>query len=394
MSRPHAGTLIIGGGLAGTRCATTLRSLGYEHPITVIGDEPDMAYERPALSKQYLAGERTTDSLALQPAQTYQDLGIRFITDDPVVAIDHHHRRVVTAAGDHHHYASLVMASGAAARTLGGESSWSNVGTLRTRADADHLRASLRPGGQLVIVGCGFVGAEVASTASNMGVHVTVLEAGSAPFGALLGSEVGAVMLAHYRTSGITVHTDAMVTHLDGRNGLAHRVDLQDGSSYACDAVLVSIGSVPRDELYWSIDHAALGVRLPGGGIPVDPVGRTAVPDVYACGDVAAPWRAQEQTYRRIEHWTEAAAQGVAVAHTIAGCSAPAPPIPYVWSDQFGLRLQYAGDGRGAARVVMESAEPGQLFVRYHDDAGRMMGVLGANRPRDIARLREELART
>lgn len=394
MSAAHAGTVIVGGGLAAARCAATLRALGYERPIIMIGEESDAPYERPALSKQYLAGVRTRDELALRPHDEYASLNIRHMSGERVIAVDHDATVVTTANGSDHRYESLVFACGAAARSLPGVSQMSNVGTLRTRADADALRAWLVPGARLVIVGCGFVGAEVASTAASMGVHVVVLEAGDAPFGTLLGLDVGEVMLGHYRSSGITVHTNATVTSIDGAGGRAQRVHLQDGTSHACDAVLVSIGSVPRDELYWSMDHVDRGDPIPGGGIPVDVAGRTAVRGVYACGDVAAPWRPADQTYRRIEHWTEAAAQGVAVAHAITGGDAPTPPLPYVWSDQFGLRLQYAGDGRGAARVVVESADPAQLLVRYHDDAGRMMGVLGANRPRDIARIRRELMHT
>ena len=392
MTGDTPGVVIIGGGLAGARCATTLRSLGEQRSIQIFGDEPDMPYERPALSKQYLAGTRGVPDLALvSPAQLAQQ-NITMHPRSDIACIDYEARAVADLRGRSTSYASLVIATGARARTLAGSSRYSNVITLRARRDADRLRPWCGAGHHLVIIGCGFVGAEVASTVLSMGGTVTVLESGAAPYESLLGIDAGNLLLNHYRSHGVDVRTRTLVVGVEGAGGLAREVVLGDGTRISCDAVLVSIGAIARDELFWSIGATAPIVPIAGGGIPVDDCGRTGLADIYACGDVAAWWREHEHAHLRIEHFTDAAAQGVAVAHAIAGATPPPLPVPFVWSEQFGLRLQFAGRSRLAHAIDVESATPASLLVRYRDEQGRTVGVLGANRPRDIAHIRRELA--
>lgn len=392
MTNNRPGVVIIGGGLAALRCATTLRSLGERQAIQILGEEPHMPYERPALSKQYLDGTRSARQLRLTSKSQLNEQGITMRAGTHVAHVDHDNRSVTDSGGHITAFSSLVFATGAYARELAGASQYSNVFTLRTRWDADQLRARCTTGHHLVIVGCGFVGAEVASTITSMGCTVTILESGSVPYERLLGLDAGSVLLGHYRAHGVDVRTGMHVARLDGDGGIAREVVLVDGTRITCDTVLVSIGAVPRDDLYWSIDSTASLERCAGGGIPVDACGRAALDDIYACGDVAAWWRESDRRHRRIEHWTDAAAQGVSVAHAITRTEAPPLPVPFVWSDQFGLRLQFAGDSRLAHAIEIESAQPADMLVRYRDEQGRMIGVLGANRPRDIAIIRRELA--
>jgi 3-phenylpropionate/trans-cinnamate dioxygenase ferredoxin reductase subunit len=310
--------LIAGAGLAGARCAETLRAEGYAGRITLVGEEPFPPYERPALSKEFLAGERSADDLLLRPPGFWAEQGIELVLGRRVEPSDE----------------LLVVATGARPRRL----SVPGAHVLRTLADAIALRAELRPGRHLVIVGGGFVGAEVASTAHHLGLRVTILEAGSTPFARVLGTEVGDVLARRYRAHGIELRTNS--TSLAG----VHR-----------DIVLVAVGVEPAREL----------VR----------------DGVHVCGDAAGG----------PGHWSAAASDGVAAARRILGLDPlPAEP-PFFWSDQFGLRLQLVGDPQGAATVELDGCEE-SFAARYLDADGRLVAALAANRAADVAAFRRELA--
>jgi 3-phenylpropionate/trans-cinnamate dioxygenase ferredoxin reductase component len=319
MKRP-ASVLIAGGGLAGARCAETLRAEGYDGRIRLVGEEPFPPYERPALSKEFLAGERSAEDLLLRPPGFWAEQEIELVLG-----------RRVEPSGEF-----LVVATGARARRL----AVPGAHVLRTLADAIALRAELRPGRHLVVVGGGFVGAEVASTARRLGLRVTVLEAGPTPFARVLGTEVGDVLARRYRAHGVDLRTETTAAALPG---------------IRCDLVLVAVGVEAAREL----------VR----------------DGVHVCGDAAGG----------PGHWTSAAADGVAAARRILGLDPlPAQP-PFFWSDQFGLRLQLVGDPSGARTVDLGGSE-NSFTARYLDADGRLVAALAANRAADVAAFRRELA--
>ena len=369
--------LIVGAGLAGSRCAEVLRAEGYAGQVVLVGEEEQPPYERPALSKELLAGSR--DDVGLRPDGFWAARGIDLRLGTRVRKIDVRRRLARTDAGPIG-WDALVLATGARARRLPALDGRRGVHVLRSLADARRLGDALAPGRRLAVVGAGFVGAEVASTAAALGVEVSVLEAGGVPFGPILGDQVGRVLADRYRSAGVDLRTEAFVETLrTAAGGRPRALALACGTEVACDAALVAVGAEPATEL------------LGGGVVQTDACGRTARPGVYACGDAATAWRPSVGRHARTEHWTSAAAQGAAVARAILGRSAPADEIPYFWSDQFGLRLQHVGHGSGWDGVVLEGT-PDSFSARYLARDGRLVATLLANRPHEVAGVRRELA--
>ncbi len=364
--------LIVGAGLAGSRCAETLRAEGFDGRVLLVGDEPYAPYERPALSKEFLAGER--EQLELRAGDFWGERGIELALGRRVAAVDVERRTADGIPWD-----ALVLATGARARRLPFAVP-AGVHTLRTLADAQALRDALVPGSRLAIVGAGFIGAEIASTARTLGVEVTLVDVGRAPLERVLGPEVGGVLAERYRRGGVDVRLGVglgrFLAHSDGR---VRGVELTDGAEVACDTALVAIGAAPAGEL------------AGGGPVETDACGRTSLPGVYACGDVASAWRPAVSRHLRVEHWTSAAGQAGAVARAILGHERPYDDLPYFWSDQFGLRLQYVGHAEEWAGVEIEGG-PDAFVARYVDRQGRSLAALAANRPREVGLLRRELA--
>jgi 3-phenylpropionate/trans-cinnamate dioxygenase ferredoxin reductase subunit len=360
--------VIVGAGLAGSRCAETLRSEGFDGRIVLIGEEQTPPYERPALSKEFLAGD--AGRLQLRPPDFWDEQEIELVLGRRIASVDS-----IGVKWD-----ALVLATGARARRL--PSLPDGVHTLRTVADAEALRAELDVGGRLVIIGAGFIGGEVASTARKLGVDVTLIDMAEAPLERVLGPEVGALLAARYRANGVDLRLrSGLVRFLTAANGRVRCIELTDGSEVACDTALLAIGAEPAGELA-AADRA---------GIPTDGCGRTRVPNVYACGDVASAWRSSVSRQVRVEHWTSAAGQAAAVARAILGREAPYDDLPYFWSDQFGLRLQHVGHAEEWTAVEIEG-EADSFAVRYVERDGTLVAALLANRPREVGLIRRELA--
>jgi NADPH-dependent 2,4-dienoyl-CoA reductase/sulfur reductase-like enzyme len=366
--------VIVGAGLAGARCADALRSEGFDGQIVVLGEEPTPPYERPALSKQFLAGAR--ERIDLRPESHWAEREIELRLGHRVEQVDLGRRTYAGGPASD----ALVIATGARARRLPG-SAPSGVHTLRTAADADCLRRALGPGRRLAIVGAGFVGAEVASTARSLRAEVTLVDVAPVPLGHVLGEEAGRVLAERYRAHDVDLRMGVGLRRmLSSSAGRLTGLELADGSVVTCDVALIAIGAEPASELLGS----------DGAGIETDACGRTAHEGVYACGDVARSWRPSLGAQVRVEHWTSAAGQAAAVAHAILGQSRPYDDLPYFWSDQFGLRLQHVGHPHGWDRTELEGDES-SFCVRFHDPQGRLVGALVANRPGDVGQLRREL---
>lgn len=362
-----SGVVIIGAGLAGARCAEALRAGGSELPITLVGAEHVGPYERPALSKEFLAGTRTEGELFLRPPGSWGERGIDLRLGSRVERVDLR-RRLVLIRGRELPWSHLVLATGARARRLP-RVAFPHVHHLRTLADAVALRAAVRPESRLVVVGAGFVGAEVASTATALGAHVTMIEAETAPLARVAGAEVGHLLANHWRADGVTLHLGALIARVE-----PDCVELADGTPIPYDTLLVAIGAEPRSDL--------LGGH---SGIPTDACGRTLHDRVYACGDVAS------FEGRRVEHWTSASGQGAAVASVILGTPERYVAVPYFWSDQFGLRLQMVGTTDGWSHVELDG-DAASFRARYVDPEGKAVAVLLGNRAAEVAAARRELA--
>jgi 3-phenylpropionate/trans-cinnamate dioxygenase ferredoxin reductase component len=384
MSR--AGVVIVGGGLAGQRCAETLRRRGYEDPITMVCAEPVRPYDRPPLSKGVLAGSSPGDSVWLRPREWYDDnevevmLGLMGVRLDPVPHV------LVVSGGRRIPYDKVLIATGASARQLPFMRGFRNVHTVRTVFDVERLRRQLVPGSRLAIVGAGFIGQEIASTARGLGLEVTLIEAQATPLAGILGERVGGWFGDLHRSEGVDLLTSAMLEGARG-NGTVEELKLTDGRSIECDVVVVGVGVAP--ETGW-----LKSIGMPPDGIPVSVGGRTAIPDVFAAGDVAAVFEPRLGRHLRTEHWDSAARGGAAAAQTMLGEEEKPPPLPSFWSDQSGLRISYVGHA-GIADDHRIEADPSarDLAVIYERD-GWPVAALTVDRPRRLAELRAQIERS
>jgi 3-phenylpropionate/trans-cinnamate dioxygenase ferredoxin reductase subunit len=367
--------VIVGAGLAGSRCAETLRAEGFDGLVTLVGDEPLGPYERPALSKEFLAGKK--ERIELRGADHWDERDIKLVLGHRVETVNPAMGTISGAPPAD----ALVIATGARARSLPFVTP-PGVHTLRTATDARYLREALTPASRLAVIGAGFVGAEVASTARELGVEVTLIDLETTPLARVLGPEVGTLLADRYRAHGVDLRLGAgLGRFLTAPSGELTGIELTDGSAVEADTALVAIGASPACDLLGD----------PREGIKTDASGRTEHPGVYACGDVACAWRPSLSRHVRVEHWTSAAGQAAAVAHAIMGNERPYDEVPYFWSDQFGLRLQHVGHADDLARVEIEG-DSDSFAAHYRDAEGHLLAALAANRPRDIAGMRRELA--
>jgi NADPH-dependent 2,4-dienoyl-CoA reductase/sulfur reductase-like enzyme len=385
MSRTVA---VVGASLAGLSAARALRNQSYDGRIVVIGDEVHLPYDRPPLSKEFLAGTASLDDIALG-APDDEDLGIEWRLRTTAVGLDHLSRSVLLRDGSEIRADGVVLATGARARRLPGSDRLDGVHVLRSLDDAVSLREDLAAAERLVVIGAGFIGAEVASTARNLGLEVTVVETQPVPLAGPLGAEIGAVCAELHADHGTRLLTGTGVAGLVG-NGRVEAVELTDGTLLPADVVVVGIGAAPNIE--WL---AASGVAL-GNGVLTDARGATNIPGVVAVGDCAATWSVSAERHVRIEHWTNALEQPAAAVATLLGTGEPTPtPVPYFWSDQYGARIQFAGSRRegDVARVVEGNCADRSFLVVYERD-GEPVAVLGMNQPRLFTRWRRQLRST
>ena len=358
---------IVGASLAGLRCAQALRSKGFDGTISLYGDEPDLPYDRPPLSKQVLSGEWAPDKIALADDSTYEKLDLELHLGTRVERIDD------VGAFDH-----LVVATGARPRTIDGPGA-----VVRTLADALALRDRLAHAQRVAVVGAGFIGAEVAAVARAAGKHVTLLEALPQPLSRGLGEEVGAALGRLHAAKGVELRTGVGVASIDERG-----VHLADGEVVDADVVVVGIGVTPNVE--WL---EGSGAELDNGVLCDESLRVVGLDDVWAAGDVAR-WPHARYGEIRIEHWTNAVEQGQHVAACITGEVTPFAAVPFVWSDQYEHRIQIVGrpSPTDEVRVVHGSLDAPPWAVEHLGPGGELHGVTGVDAVKVVMPYRRSLA--
>jgi 3-phenylpropionate/trans-cinnamate dioxygenase ferredoxin reductase subunit len=363
--------VVVGAGQAGGRAALTLREEGFDGPVVLIGAESHAPYERPPLSKAFLTGDRAPEDFTFASAAMLAEAGIEFRAGLAADAIDRSARRVRLSDGSVLAYEKLLLATGRAPRRLPfGDELAGRVHVLRDLADAERLRSALAPGSRLAVVGGGFIGLEVAASATALGVRVTVIEV--AP--QLLSRAVPASLAAHL----LARHVDAGVTMLIGRHlrslepmpdGIA--LLLEDGTPIEADLALVGIGAEPRVAL---AEQAGLAVDR---GIIVDASLATSDPHIFAAGDVCAFPDPEGPGLLRLEAWQNADCQGAQAARNMLGADETYRPLPWFWSDQYELTLQIAGFPDLAARTVERNLGTQGRILFHLGAEGRILGVSG-----------------
>lgn len=349
---------IIGAGLAGSTAARALRAQGYEGRIHLLGDESHQAYDRTTLSKAVLKGEQP-EPPAIMDSAWYASANVDVQLGRRVICLDVASRQIQFESGAPLAYDRLLLATGARARRLAIPGcDLAGVHTLRDFADSLGLRLALHPGQSLVIVGGGLIGCEVATTARKAGVKVTILEAGDELLLRVLGHQIGAWCRAELERLGVQVERNAQASRFEGE-GRVHAVVCADGRRVAADAVLVSIGADPADELAREAGIAC------ARGVLVDAEGASSCPEVFAAGDVAA-WPLRGGGQRSLETYLNSQAQAEAVASAMLGKPVPALQVPISWTEIAGHRIQMIGDAEGPGEIVLRGdALNGQPLVLF-----------------------------
>ena len=375
--------IIVGGSIAGFGAAAELRDQGFDGSVRIVAEEPIRTYERPPLSKGVLAGDDPASTT--WGAAVDDGLGIDWLLGERAVGLDVAARAITLGSGDRLRADGLVIATGASPRRLPGQPDLAGLHVVRTLDDSLGLRADLDAGAErVVVVGAGFIGAEVAATCRHRGHEVTVVEPLEAPLVRVVGETVGDAVAALHRSHGVDLRLGVGVESIDGDDRV-ERVRLTDGSVVDADVVVVGIGVTPNTG--W----------LEGSGLPLDDgvvADRTCLvaPGIVACGDVAR-WDSPRYGPIRIEHWDNAVDMGRAAGRRLLADDAsaePYDPVPWFWSDQYDVRVQVAGRLGGEMAVVHGSVEEGRFVALYGRD-GMVSGALGWNWPARTVRYRMAL---
>jgi NADPH-dependent 2,4-dienoyl-CoA reductase/sulfur reductase-like enzyme len=369
-------TIVVGAGLAGVRTVQALRRRGYDAPIILVGAEPHLPYDRPPLSKEFLLGKLEPDDVAITSTDELTALTVDLRLGTRAFDLDRSDRSV-SLNGERVRYGRLVVATGSTPRTLPVDGGLAGVHTFRTLDDAVAVRDALAAGARVAVVGGGFIGAEVASGARQLGLDVTIVD----PLPALmirgLGADLGAVVAHRHADNGVRLRLGRRVARIVGGDRVEHLV-LDDGSTVDADVVVVGIGVAPA--VGW----------LAGSGLDVTAGLRCdatlhAGDDVYGVGD-AARWSTPRDT-SRTEHWTNAVDQALALAATLTGQPTPYDPLPYVWSDQLGKKLQVWGEVRPQDEIRYLSGDAhSDEFVAVSGGAGLLHGVVAFGARREAMR--------
>jgi NADPH-dependent 2,4-dienoyl-CoA reductase/sulfur reductase-like enzyme len=380
------GVVIVGASLAGLRTAEALRARSYSEPIPLVGAESELPYDRPPLSKEYLWRENPADVPLLRTADAFDELDVELLIGTRAAGLDPQRRLISLADGDQVPYHKLVIATGADARTLPLGAGLDGFRTLRTLADADLLRADFDRRPRVVVLGAGFIGAEVAAAARKRDLDVELIELLPAPMSGALGTRVGELLGQLHSDNGVRVRCGVTATRAVG-NRRVEMIELSDGTELAADVVVMGLGVVPATAwLQGSGLDTANGVSCDNN------LRAIGWPDIYAAGDVARWTHPLFGESVRVEHWTNANEHADIVASSIAGEPKVAGGVPYVWSDQYDRKIQIVG--RPAASddlTVLEDPADGR-HVAVYERAGRVVGMLSIGSPRNMLRGRRAIA--
>jgi len=371
---PTSTFVIVGAGLAGAKAAETLRAEGFDGRLLLLGEEAERPYERPPLSKGYLRGETDRDSLYVHPEGFYAAHGIELRPSSPVGAIDPGSRQVELVSGERISYERLLLATGAAPRRLplpGAD--LAGVQYLRTRSDADALAAAAAHAEHVVVVGTGWIGSEAAASLRQLGREVTLVGPDTAPLVRVLGPEVGGVYRDLHADHGVRLALGTRVAAFRG-HGRVEAVVTSDGRTIEGDLVLVGAGAVPRTEL-----AEAAGFAVRNGILVNEQLEVVGAAGVYAAGDVAAAWHPRYQRYLHVEHWANARNQGPAAARNMLGRSLPYARLPYFYSDQYDLSMEYSGLATTWDRVVVRGDLAARTFIAFWLKDQRVIAGMNAN---------------
>ncbi|NXY97705.1 FAD-dependent oxidoreductase [Streptomyces sp. BR123] len=381
----HRTFVIVGAGLAGAKAAETLRSEGFTGRVILIGDERDHPYERPPLSKGYLQGKEDRDSVFVHEASWYARADIELHLGQPAVHLDREAKKVVLGDGTALHYDKLLLATGAEPRRMNiPGTGLAGVHHLRRLAHAERLRAVLaglgRDNGHLLIAGAGWIGLEVAAAARGYGAEVTVVEPLATPLHGVLGPEIGRLFADLHAEHGVRFHFETRLTEIIGHDGMVLAARTDTGEELPAHAVLAAIGAAPRTALA-ETSGLALVDREHGGGIAVDASLRTSDPDIYAVGDVAAAHHPLLGTRLRVEHWANALNGGPAAARSMLGQETSYDRVPYFFSDQYDVGLEYSGyaPAGGYDQVLIRGDAAKREFIAFWLSDGRVLAGMNVN---------------
>jgi 3-phenylpropionate/trans-cinnamate dioxygenase ferredoxin reductase subunit len=365
--------IIVGASLAGAKAAQTLRDEGFDGKVILLGDEPVRPYERPPLSKEYLQGKAGLDKVFVHDEGYYEahDIDLRLSTH--VQSLDVTAREVVLSSGEQLAYDAVLLTTGAAPRHLSVPGSdLDGIHTLRTVADSEQLQAAIRGAGRVVIIGGGWIGCEVAASARQLGAEVAVIEGGQLPLERVLGPELGAFYRDVHAEHGVEWHFGSGVEELRGSER-AEEVKLADGSFVAGDLFVVGVGVIPRTEL---AEGAGLTIE---NGVVTDEYLQTSVPGVFAAGDIADAWHPLFATRIRLEHWSAALNQGPLAAKNMLGQQVPYEKVPYFFSDQYDVGMEYSGFAPTWDEVVYRGDPATREFIAFWLKDGRLAAGMNVN---------------
>lgn len=373
---PRETFVIVGSGQAGAVAALSLREEGFDGRIVLLGEEAELPYARIALSKGFLMGRSEKDKLFVHPAGWYEQNAVDLRTRTRVVSIDPAAHRVATDQGEDVGYDKLLLATGARPRRLDVPgASAKGVQYLRTVDDSARLNTRLSPGARVVIVGAGWVGLEVAAAARTLGCQVSILARSGLPLERTLGPTMSQLYADVHRDNGVDLHVGAQVEAITVADGWATGVRLADGEVLAADTIVVGIGAAPNIEL-----ASAAGLAV-DNGVLVDQHLRTSDPDVFAVGDVANAFHPVLGRHIRMEHWANALNQPRVAARSMLGVEAEYDRLPYFFSDQFDLGMEYSGDIQPSAKteLVIRGDLASKLFIAFWVSQGRVVAGMNVN---------------
>ena len=378
LSEPPCHIVIVGAGHAGGRAAEALRAAGFAGPVTLIGSETHLPYERPPLSKDLLAGKIAPDRTYIKPAAFYDEAKIELRLGTTVAEIDRAAQRLRLADGGTMPYDKLLLTTGARPRRLavpGSEDA--PVFYLRDIDDALALRQAIGPGKHLAVIGAGFIGLEAAAIARRLDCAVTVIELAQTPLARVAAPEIGEFFAALHRRNGVDLRTGRSVAAIDAWDGKV-AVALSNGDALTADALLVGIGAVPNTEL-----ARAAGLVV-DDGIVVDQFGFTMDPNVFAAGDVTRHFNPLLGRSVRLEAWQNAQNQAIAVAKIMAGGETPYAELPWFWSDQYDINFQTAGMAERWDQLVWRGKAEDGRFTLFYLDGGVPVAGATVNNARDM----------